>query len=277
MAFARDGELLFSGSQKNGLIQAWSPGNAGPAVARLQPGTPYSSRVPPEVSPDGLKLAVVTEKKTVVSRKPVTRDTPLRVFDVKRGTVLWRAEGPDVRALAMSPRGGLLAVYLKQNWKADNRTRLVGRAGRQTIQLRRVASGDVVRLIDKTWNVQALAFLPDGKSLAAVTRTELISWSVDNGAELRRFSIKGEDSPRTIAFGTNGALLAIPRFMGQRVEFWDLSKGKVATVSTRSFPETTWRPAFSPSLRRMACTRGTSPAVVDLTGTAAGMADRLTE
>ncbi len=260
--FARDGKLLFSGSRLNGLVQAWSLDGAESNVG-LRPGTPYSKNVSPCVSADGRTVAFVAETVTKVGKKRVVRASPMSVFDVRRGTVRWKLQGPDVRALAVDPRGRWLAVSLKQSWKNNGKTRLVGRSAKQSIELRELLTGRTIRTIENTWGIDALQVHPDGRSLVGVSRTEVIRWSTADGAELERFSIKGENSPRRIAISKSGDLLALSRFMGKKIEVWDLRTKKVCHVMD-SASEALWFPNFSPSLTRLACKKGPRACVLPL-------------
>lgn len=266
VAFARDGEWALSGSRTDGTLRVWPTKKKGAAAATLATGRPYSRRVHPEVSPDGQTVVLVTEAQTRVGRKRVTRDSPLRVFDTGSAKERWSVDGPDVRAMAMDPKGRWIAVFTKQNWKNDGKTRLRGRAAIQSIELRDLASGRIVHTIRETWGVNALAFLPDGKSLAAATGSEMVFWSVPGGAEIERFSIAGESSPRVLSFDTDGRGFALSRFMGDRVEIWDLkTKRPAGGVLQTTLHDTVSWPAFSPELDRMACQRKSTPVVVDLT------------
>lgn len=74
--------------------------------------------------------------------------------------------------------------------------------------------------------VRALAFSPDGKTLAAADAkgSRVVLWAVESGMELPPISPKGAESVRCLKFSPDGKVLAIGD--GKVLWIWDLAAGK---------------------------------------------------
>ncbi len=98
-----------------------------------------------------------------------------------------------------------------------------------------------------SWEVIALAFSPDGKTLASGSRDQTVKlWDVATGAELR--ILKGHSDIYSVAFSPNGKILAVDD--GGTVKLWDLTTGaELRTIETGSVNSV----AFSPDGKILAC------------------------
>jgi WD40 repeat protein len=113
----------------------------------------------------------------------------------------------SVNALVLSPDGELLA------------------GGNSTLSLWKTRNGQLVRCVVRTgYTLHALAFAPDGKSLATATGAASVSqWDVATGKELRRFDQGKLYS--ALAFSPDGELLAAAG--GHFLFFWNVASGKL--------------------------------------------------
>ncbi|MGZ6617649.1 MAG: WD40 repeat domain-containing protein, partial [Solirubrobacteraceae bacterium] len=157
VAFSPDGHTLYT-SSLGGILLAWdltgkrsfgqhvSLGTGAPCCGPLDPLAP-----PLALSPDGATFAVAVGRSTVglFSARTLTKQA---TFNVDPG-------GAPITALAWSPTAPVLAVAghsgLVQLWRVDGAPRLA-----------RALTG-LQRLAGQPEAVQALAFSPDGRLLAA--------------------------------------------------------------------------------------------------------------
>jgi WD40 repeat protein len=80
---------------------------------------------------------------------------------------------------------------------------------------------------DDGW-MDAVAFSPDGKTLASGGTTAVQVWDLATGMEVRRFKTP-EDGVRPVAFSRDGKILASAgdtKSQGVRVMLWDVASGK---------------------------------------------------
>lgn len=158
-------------------------------------------------SPDGKMLAAISPY------------GPARLWDTSTGRELRslpESAGEDT-VVAFSRDGLLLAT---------------GSTGNATAAVRvwEIASGQKLRTIEFA-NPGSLAFLPDGRTLAAAgTKSgDLRSWDATSGAEVPRlnplveFKKKSYDS---VAFSADAELLASGASRGEGIRVWDLASGK---------------------------------------------------
>ena len=275
VAFAKNGELAVSASEDNGVIMVWSVTTGG-NIARLDAdglglesdatagGRMFSSV---NVSSNGRLLTVVGAKPHTVSNRSLSRSTPFLVFDLESKEIAWRLDGPDIRGFAISPDDQLVALQIHEMEWSSKEGRPIGKTTRETVELRRLESGEVVGEIEQAKGFTHLAFL-DGETLVGLNSKELVRWSAKDGALLGRQSIKGNDFAREFRFSRDkdDLYLAIYRST-ERVEVWDLTKGEIEHCLTTKFPNSIWNPSFSPTLDRMVCSGGPGPGplIVDLT------------
>jgi WD40 repeat protein len=83
-------------------------------------------------------------------------------------------------------------------------------------------------------DAKALAFTPDGKTLAGYTKSGIILWDTSTGAERRKVPARTSDMAYALAISPDGSTLAFvhapPWEAEARIVLWDLANGK----STRS-------------------------------------------
>ncbi|MXV72672.1 hypothetical protein F4Z99_00155 [Candidatus Poribacteria bacterium] len=178
--------------------------------------------------------------------------------DFLRATL--EASASEIRSLAFSPDGQILASG--------------GRAGE--IKLWDVITERNITTIthDKGFpNPVWVSFLPDGQTLASVSRDVVQFWDVvteRNIANLDFFT--GSTSPyaiNSVSFSSDGKTLASVKDGGE-VQFWDVITGRnIATIALEEeFSGPTWSASFSPDGKTFAATSASVPEVQlwDITG-----------
>jgi len=155
------------------------------------------------------------------SIRQAEKDVSSRVWDMATGKEVGHAGESNhagVEAVAVSPDGALLAEASQQGMsRASGQVILWDRAGGK---VRQFGLGQV--------NYSAVAFSPDGKTLATATwhawagQGGVQLWEVATGRLIRRL---GEASPAAcVAFSTDGKMMAAGR--GVEVELWDAATGE---------------------------------------------------
>jgi WD40 repeat protein len=230
VALCPDGTTLAVQREHFG-VELWDVGR-GKELATLAPlqvlnlkpgGLSVGPRPPLALSADGKTVAVLDPH----LRTTTVHDVPTR----KRRNSFTNPEGGWWCA-ALSPKGKLLAVCTGGSvWVFDT------------------ARGKPVFQRSRQGEVMALAFSPDGRSLALVTREHGVSlWEVASGrVRWRRRDLFPH--PSAIAFSPDGTLLAVADW--NAVSLWDVPSGK--RVGELHEPSGhLWGVVFSPDGRRIA-------------------------
>jgi WD40 repeat protein/tRNA A-37 threonylcarbamoyl transferase component Bud32 len=227
VAFQPGGRLVAAGDM-NYHVRLWDTAT-GREVGLLQPHNYAVSTV--AFTPDGATLASADSNAGVV-----------RFWDVAGKTL--RAEplatpGGAVHALGWSPGGRLLAVT-----RADKGVRVWDR----------VAGKEVADFRDAPAAVRAVAFGPDGKTLAGFSPTVPIAT-----ARLLVWDVEGHRLEKTVpllppadraAFSPDGRTLALVG-RDNAVRLWDVADGKEGHV-LKGHKGTVWAAAFSPDGKTLA-------------------------
>jgi WD40 repeat protein len=254
VAFSRDGATLASASEDNRLIKLWS----------LPSGRLQQSRTLPIDVGDvkNLILGPNGSNIVIVVKKPTQEGTPSEyealVWDARTGNVKWKLPRSNSSMVALSPDGSTLAAYII----IFKDRKLVS----QEILICNAQTGQVVSKMDPGRNSPsgALAFLPDGKTLAGLAYRAVLLWNVSTGELTKKLQTELDSSNGTMAFSSDGKMLALASFMGDAIEVWDIAAGSPKGTLSFKFPNTIRHPAFSADLSRMACSQR-GPAILDLT------------
>ena len=189
-----------------------------PLIPRA-PSHPRLVRKPCSFSPDGKRLATVSEWRSrtvtiwdslagkVVRRIPMSKSPMLEEFSL--GEVQF---SPDGESLAVSCSDEAIRV-----WESKE--------GRLNWELRGHQEGGML----------GIAFAANGRSLASCggDRTLRI-WDLNTGAERRRLSTAGLAGVASIAFTPDGASLAVG-FKDESVRIWDIGSGKLVQTLSDQF------------------------------------------
>ena len=198
-------------------------------------------------SPDG---------KTIASGSGLGRVKSLRLWDTKtsKNTVLYSGGSGDFRTLDFSPDGNTLVsgdndgnVILWDTNTGERKQNLAGYTS-QVISVVFSPDGKTVAAgaLDSTilsWNVDdgqikhqhnghtdwviTLAFSPDGATLASGSQDGSIRlWDTDTGQQ-KVILTKQKNEILTVTFSPDGSLLACGIQLGRKIEFLDVSTGKV--------------------------------------------------
>jgi WD40 repeat protein len=196
-------------------------------------------------------------------------DGIVRLWDAGTGQAgrSWKAASNPIYSLTWSPGGQTLAAFYQsqktrlwdvstgrplsiveggsQAWSPDHQTLATG--GNQ-VRLWEVSSGRLVRTFQgPTEYVFAVAFSPDGKTLAAVGRNRTVYlWHARTGEPV---GILGEQAGNVdrAAWSPDGKTLACGFSRPTRTHFWNLAAGRLAGP----LPDAYWA-AWSPDGKRLA-------------------------
>jgi WD40 repeat protein/serine/threonine protein kinase len=226
VGFTADGRRLASAPQ-DAPLRIWDF-ESGRPVQALQGSWAVA------IYPDGRRVAARAADETV------------RVWDVADGRELRRfTPGGVVRCLALSPDGNRLA---SGGWLLDSKTSqsLSGR-----IKIWDLAGGrELLELVGETRAVEALAFSPDGRTLASggPSRTVLL-WDAVTGKPLRTLA-GHKDLVLSVRYSPDGKFLASGG-VDQTVRVWDAVSGAPLQL-LRGHSRAVQAVAFSPDSRSLA-------------------------
>ena len=205
--FSPDGQTIASANEKDYTVQLWDP-----QTGQLKNALPMTRRVSSiAFSPDGHTLAVSTDSEIVLWEPNTGKQNAILT---KKKAFYYLLFSPDGRTLAARSESG---IHL---WNIDT-------TDIQKSELRHTITG-------YGWEVNSIAFSPDGKSLASGYRHKNIKlWDVETGKLERLF--KGHPYPlwtQSVAFTPNGDILASLSISIQgsggkaEILLWDVTTGK---------------------------------------------------
>jgi eukaryotic-like serine/threonine-protein kinase len=234
MTFTSDGEML--ATCQDGLIRFWS----------LADGSLYRTL---DVGYDTEVFALSPDEQYLASEG---RDDVINVWRASDGGLLQilRGHSENINDLVFSPDGGVLVSVSDDEtiamWDPSNGTLLRTLSGHENkvwmaafspdgslfatggvnsgVILWNTATGEQVRRVGTDTTPAALAFSPDGSSLAVARSGDIEVWLVSDGALLRTLEL---DSPvRSLAFSGEGAYIALTTAQ-YRVQVWNLDANEV--------------------------------------------------
>jgi RNA polymerase sigma factor (sigma-70 family) len=236
LAFTPDGRSLVSVGLDRALC-VWRP-----ATGELRQRLPDALRPPPIIS-----LAMrFTADGLLTGSGP---DHAVRRWDLTAGRETWRRDIGDMGVVAVSPDGRLIAAVPRNLNGARCPIRLIeADTGRERPPL--PAPG---------WAATALAFSPDGRTLAgSILDRDIDSrvalWDVATGRELRQWTWGG-DMTLTLAWSPDGRRLATAGG-GPVAHLWDAATGR--ELRSLKLPKGPIAPglAFAPDGRTVAVASG---------------------
>jgi WD40 repeat protein len=216
LAFAPDGRTLATGGNDH-TVKLWNhPGRRDEVLLQGYNGSPDSI----SLSDDGRKLAWASR-----SPRPGTVADQFAVFDLARGVMqgVLRGHGRPARCLALSPDGSMLASAAG----ADDEPAELLIQEVAPERLLQALSGHPV-------GVTAVAFHPDGKSLASVGLDGSVKvWDVMTGKVLIQRTASSKPA-LAVAFSGDGSRLVVSSGSGQAgcIDVWDVTGERQRTVKT---------------------------------------------
>jgi WD40 repeat protein/tRNA A-37 threonylcarbamoyl transferase component Bud32 len=204
--FSPDGKMVVS-TNRDKTVTRWDVESATP-LETLRGHSNFVQQ--PVFSPDGKTLYTVSHDGTAIAWD-LTGDRRLgRPFRFTHDRT-FSTTGYDGHPGRLSPNGRLLAVGLKEQGVALWDVRKLKPVG--------------ARLVDTDGEVKTLAFSPDGRTLAAVTRTTLTLWDVGSRSRLHEPLYAGNPSiVLAVGFSPDGAKLATAS-SDVGLQLWDPATG----------------------------------------------------
>jgi WD40 repeat protein len=228
LSFSPDGKLLALVGRGSRTVHAWDPAT-GQEVFKLD-GPRLLRAV--AFSPDGKTLATGDEQATIRLWDVATR-RQLHEMDMKSGAEsLSLAFSPDGKNLACAGAWNEGGIPKGITINLQRRVTITGKEG-FLLLLWDVATGqEVRRLAGPKASIRAVAYAPDGKTLAASSRDgRVVLWQADTGKELLHIVAhpNHSDTPFTcspaLAFSPDGTRLATAS-TDKTLRLWDVATAK---------------------------------------------------
>lgn len=220
--YSRDGQLIASLSYDDGVF-VWTVGSSEPVFSlELEESAHYLA-----LTPDGALLAVVLEQEVAI-------------YDIASGQRLNRLSGHEdaVQKAEFSPGGEMLVTSSKD----------------KTVRAWRVSDWEQLYVLNHPEVCDAVAFSPDGKTLATCCGWEfgeIRLWDVRDGREIRKMSLDTAEAKahpsaflmpsNILTFSSDGSRLASGEYAGCKI--WDTDTGlllhRVDGENTAGGPGTT--------------------------------------
>jgi WD40 repeat protein len=200
VAFSSDGKILASGGDDY-VVKMWDLATG----AELRTLRGHTFKVD--------WLAFIEKGKIIVSADYAT----VRFWIAATGQEMHVIKDPDgIMQISISPDGQTLATV---NWTS------------KTIKIRKASTGEVIStLITNTSAVTALAFSPDGKTLASGSDKAIQLWNITTAASAR--TLRGHIGKVTsLSFSPNGKTLASGSD-DLAIKMWDVTTGNVLRTMT---------------------------------------------
>jgi WD40 repeat protein len=219
VTFSPDGRTLASGGRCMHEIRVWDT-TTGIQTASLEGHDEYGVEA----------LSFLDDGKTLAS---VGHDAQVRWWDMASGKYTATLDAADwTPAAAIGPVGRTVAIAVwdvgsvnGENVVQENRVKLWTCATGKERPSRKAASTTSLVFHPGASMVTAMAFSPDGGTLATGSESGLVTlWDVKSGKE--RAALKGHtDTVRSLAFSPDGTVLASGSSDGT-IKLWNLSKTK---------------------------------------------------
>jgi WD40 repeat protein len=210
IAFSPDNNTLAAGSDEHGVI-LW-PTSSGQAMRRLAENYRHIKTI--AFSPDGNLLAL-----------GAAEDKSIHLLDAQSGQKLKQLEGhsEEINVIAFSPNGQLLAAGSRYPSRSDLPYPTV-RLWDLSPSNQNVAK-EIKGLYGHSNHVYALAFSPDGKTLASGSDDHTIRlWNLQSAQEIKQLT--GHSHFVTaVAFSPDGQRLASSSW-DKTVRLWDVQSGE---------------------------------------------------
>ena len=313
LAFSTDGKMLASGGFNNPIIQLWDM-DTDSQLSTLTLTEKYNVIAALAFTKDNTILISLGQSREIahwdvntgrklgdtISVDPYTAAAffenggifaagdsigMIRLWDTATGTrrstlaePFNEAENPEIRALAFSPDGKMIASGSDDKtavlWNTQNNAKLATLKGHEgwvtavafSADGKTLATGDANKII-KLWDVStggervtlkghknsinALTFAPDETPLYSGCLASggadgtIRFWNPETGKELVTFSEGHTESVKAVAFAKNGTMLTSAAFNGT-VEVWNLKTKRELITFTAGHSDSTEAVVFSP-------------------------------
>lgn len=256
VAFSRDGKRLVSLGvgldDDKATLKVWDMPTGKQLSHHDLPQPLYAS---PALTPDGKTLVWIAAKITKVqgsggNPSKLEEQGALHVWDLDSGQERWSLADPGLRSdtLAIHGAGKVLATSARK--VSDNKEQ-------REVRVYLLGSGQLLRAIPlgPYEYAEQLAFLPDGKHLAGLGRTDCAIWDATSGTLAARIplTLPNGVSLRNPVFSPDGSTLMTVDFMRGNLRQWELRSGTSQGEVLYEALGGLWHAAISSDLTKVAC------------------------
>jgi hypothetical protein len=188
----------------------------------------------------------------------------MTVWDVQTGKAEWSSPDASVGAIAFSADSTILAGLGRKVLPDPREESTMPKVLARYLSLWDPATGELVQsyLLPPTFPARAIAFLPDGKTVAAISYKGITFYHTETRQMEQGIEWDSHWNGRAFAFSRDGKLVVRTDY--EWANLVDVQTGEVEGTLTTRFPDTWWHPTFSSDLKQMACACQGAPIIIEM-------------